>query len=131
MAAWIPVYVGLIILAMLALLVGGLLTPLLLHARERARLYEFLRHCHDQGRPIPADVIGQITAGPVPTREKDLRRGAILLAVAIGLAIPLLIAGRRGLQSGLSVGPLMAICVFGCLGLTFLILGVLRRPRKT
>lgn len=131
MDAWIPVIAGLIILALAALLVGGLLTPLLLHARDRARLYEFLRYCHDQGHPISAELISQVTAGSAPTREKDLRRGAILLAAAFGLAIPLLILRRGDLESGLFAAALMAICVFGCLGVAFLTLGVLRQRGKS
>lgn len=117
--------------AIVALIVGGLLAPLWLRMRDRAKLYDLLKHSHDQGQPISPELIGQMTSGPTPTWDKDIRRGAVLLAIAVGLGAPLAILRRDGMDTGELMALSMMLCVCACLGVTFLALGLLRRPGKS
>ncbi|MBN9318846.1 MAG: hypothetical protein BGN86_03225 [Caulobacterales bacterium 68-7] len=110
------------------LVVAGLLIPAF-RARERRRLYEFLRQSNDLGHPIPTELLAQIADGPIQTPDKDIRRGAVLLALAVGIAIPLVSVGR-GDADVLAMGVTL-ISIFACLGVAFLALGLLRRPAKS
>lgn len=120
---------GVTAVAVMAVIVAGLVAPLWLRMRDRARLYDLLRHTSERGEPISPELIGQVMSGPMPTGERDVRRGAILLAVAIGLGAPLAVFGRD-IPPPILTTEAMLICVFGCLGVTFLLLGLLRRPGR-
>jgi len=121
--------------AVLAIAVLGV--PFYMHHRtkDRAHLYEVLKQAQERGQPFAPDLIRQIVGSPPPTREKDIRRGAILLAIAVGLAIQIGVAYGliADLESRNSVIALLSplISVLGCVGLTLLVLGLtLRRSDK-
>jgi hypothetical protein len=111
--------------------------PFYMHNRtkDRTRLYEMLRQAQESNHPFSPDLVRQIVGSPPPTREKDIRRGAVLLAIAEGLALQIPVAyamvsdpdNRNGIIAMLS--PF--ISVLGCVGLTLVVLGVtLRRPDR-
>lgn len=76
-----------------AAILVAVLVPVYLHHRgkDRARLYEMLKQAQESSHPFSPDLIRQIVGGPPPSREKDIRRGAVLLAIAAGIAIPTVI----------------------------------------
>jgi predicted anti-sigma-YlaC factor YlaD len=139
-------------IAIAAAVLAALIVPFYLHnrAKDRARLYEMLRQAQESSHPFSPDLIRQIVGGPPPSREKDIRRGAVLLATAVGIAIPtvsvfVLITSLRGrmfeeilprasdILMFLSVFALIGsvISVLGCVGATLLVLGLTRkRPDK-
>jgi hypothetical protein len=119
----------------LALAIVGL--PFYMHNRtkDRTRLYEMLKQAQESNHPFSPDLVRQIVGSPPPTREKDIRRGAVLLAIAVGLALQIPVVyglvsypeDRNGIIALLS--PF--ISVLGCVGLTLVVLGLtLRRPDK-
>jgi len=134
-----------------AAILAAIVTPFYLRNRtkDRARLYEMLKQAQESNHPFSPELIRQIVGSPPPTREKDIRRGAVLLAIAVGIAIPTAIA--FGLLSNLrgqalnevlpypgSFLPVLGvfaligsvISVLACVGLTLLVLGLtLKRPR--
>ena len=109
--------------------------PFYMHHRtkDRTRLYEMLKQAQESSHPFSPELIRQIVGSPPPTREKDIRRGAILLAIAFGLAIQIgvaygMITDPEAPNSVIAlITPLTS--VLGCVGLTLLLLGLtLRRP---
>jgi hypothetical protein len=121
--------------ALIAFAVVGV--PFYMHhrTRDRTRLYDMLKQAQESSHPFSPELIRQIVGSPPPTREKDIRRGAILLAITVGLAIQIGVAyglvsdveDRNGIIAFLS--PF--ISVLGCVGLTLLVLGLtLRRSDK-
>ena len=109
--------------------------PFYMHHRtkDRTRLYEMLQKAQESSHPFSPELILQIVGSPPPTREKDIRRGAILLAITVGLAIQIGVAYGMvaDLEARNSVIALLSplISVLGCVGLTLLVLGLtLRRP---
>ncbi len=131
------VMLPLMVIGIAAAVASLLIVPLYLHHRTqvRTRLYEMLKQAQESNHPFSPDLIRQIVGSPPPTREKDMRRGAILLAIAIGLAIQIVVAYGlvEDVQSRNSIIALLSplISVLGCVGLTLLVLGLaLRRSAK-
>lgn len=118
-------------------LVAGLLAPIHYRMRDRTRLYELIQRSQENGKPISPDVIEMLaTPTPKPSRERDLRRGGVMLAIALGLALPVLILmlrldGRDAetLLGLVIVGGLMG--VLGSVGGFFLLLAALQGPEKS
>jgi hypothetical protein len=61
--------------------------PTQLRGRERSRLYDLLKHGYDKGQPVPSELIRELMRKPMPTRERDIRWGALILSLAVGLAL--------------------------------------------
>jgi hypothetical protein len=111
--------------------------PFYMHGRtkDRTRLYEMLRQAQESNHPFSPDLVRQIVGSPPPSRERDIRRGAILLAIAVGLAlqIPVAYAMVGDPQERGSIIALLSpfISVLGCVGATMLALGLmLKRPDR-
>lgn len=70
------------------LIVGlALFLPLYFKARARERLYEMLKVAYDKGQAVSPETVRDLAAALAPSREKDIRRGAVLIAAAIGLVV--------------------------------------------
>ena len=107
--------------------------------KERTQLQDTLRSAYERGQPVAPELVEAMQAGPKDIRrlrpffgpERDLRRGIFWLAWAVAF----LVAG--GLQyyydpSNDSTGTLMAVACFpGFVGLAYLLVYVLTRPKKT
>lgn len=126
----VPLTIMVIALAVCAALV----VPLYMHNRtkDRTRLYEMLRQAQESNHPFSPDLIRQIVGSPPPSRERDIRRGAILLAITVGLAIQIGVAYAMitDVDSRNSIIALLSpfISVLGCVGLTLMVLGLMLRP---
>ncbi len=99
-------------------------------ARERERLYDLLKHLQDNNQPLSPDLIRHITVGPPPTREKDTRRGMLMLAAGVGLAAAyattvVLSWGPRGAGDTPEEMAILVIAagLLGCMGRVYLMLG--------
>jgi hypothetical protein len=145
---------------LLVLLGGGALylvfvLPAQLRGRERARLYELLKHGYDKGLPVPPDLIRELMRKPMPTRERDIRWGALILSLAAGVAlfgVAMVILWQTGVfeqtntwtdRQGVShTEPdyderntglifMMIAIMPACIGFTFLMLGLTKRRDDT
>ncbi|HEY2178423.1 MAG TPA: DUF6249 domain-containing protein [Caulobacteraceae bacterium] len=65
-----------------------ILVPIYLRHRDRVQMQETLRVALEKGQTLPADLVtalqNSISAKTMPTREGDLRRGVVLIAIACG-----------------------------------------------
>jgi hypothetical protein len=75
-------------LAFWGFLAGVILVPIYLRHRDRAQMQETLRVSLEKGQTLPTDLVtalqNSISAKTIPTREGDLRRGIVLIAVGLG-----------------------------------------------
>ncbi len=107
--------------------------------RERERLHETLRLLAEKGQPLSGELLDSLKVGATSPSSStlsprapsaDLRRGVILVAVALaiaGLGLALKIVGP-GEDGG---GPLIGVAAFpGFIGLGFIALGVINRDRS-
>ena len=66
-----------------------ILVPNYLRHRDRTQMQETLRVAMEKGQTLPADLVtalqNSISAKTIPTREGDLRRAVVLIAVALGM----------------------------------------------
>ena len=66
-----------------------ILVPIYLRHRDRTQMQETLRVAMEKGQTLPADLVialqNSIAAKTMPTREGDLRRGIVLIALGIGM----------------------------------------------
>ncbi|HWA61809.1 MAG TPA: DUF6249 domain-containing protein [Caulobacteraceae bacterium] len=73
-----------------------ILVPQYLRHMDRQRMHETLRIAYEKGQPVPPELIQALQSNikydaaaqtTVPTRERDLRRAVVLIAVGVGLAL--------------------------------------------
>lgn len=79
------------IFMIVAVVIGPIWIKNYFAAKDRANLHETLRAAYEKGQPVPPELIQSLqkqslSTPPLPTPERDLRRGVILIAVALGLA---------------------------------------------
>lgn len=135
----------LIFLFLFSFLTAVIVGPSFLKSRERMKLIELVRASTDKGQPIPPEVLTTLVAEPKPQRPshvRDIRKGVILLAVALAFEVMALcayVAGRfssqvleaspedvvEGAVAALIIGGLGAIPL--CVGIAFVILGLVGR----
>ena len=97
--------------------------------RERQRVLEVAREAAAGGQPLTPETL-QVLAGatPLPAWRRDLRRGVMLVAVGVGLALIGLLAGVGVANSGLSgaVAVGVSIAALGampaCVGVALILL---------
>jgi hypothetical protein len=111
-----------------------LLLPLYWRQRERARLLDIIRRAAEKGESIPPEILRTLPdRSALPSAERDLRRGCILLAVGVGLAVvgialrliaPELLGGQ-----GAAVGAVTAAlgAIPGCLGVALIVFSRISR----
>jgi hypothetical protein len=120
-------------------IVGGalavILMPIYWRTMERKRVLEAVRDMANGGTPMSPDLVASLLAPmqqqPIPNRLRDIRRGVILLSLALAIVIIGFVAyiiaantggGRESIAVGSGVAAVAAIP--GCVGLAFLILGL-------
>lgn len=77
------------VLMMFGTIIAIAFGPTYLKYRERRETQETVRHAIDKGQDLPPELIEAMTrdvASKLPSRNRDLRRGVIWLAVGIGIA---------------------------------------------
>ena len=65
-----------------------ILVPIYLRHRDRTQMQETLRVAMEKGQSLPTDLVtalqNSVAAKTMPTREGDLRRAIVLIAVGLG-----------------------------------------------
>jgi len=65
------------------------IAPQYFKSRDRQKLQETLRVAFEKGQPVPPELIeamsSNVTDRFIPTPDRDLRRGVVLIAVGLGL----------------------------------------------
>ncbi len=88
---WMEHLTGMVLgIAFWATIAAIVLVPRYLRSRDRARMHETLRIAYEKGQPVAPDLVTAMAAGAsayaeLPTAERDLRRGVILIAAAVGM----------------------------------------------
>jgi hypothetical protein len=85
----------LIPLTFFAMIAAIVIAPRYLKSQERQKMAETLRAAIERGQPLPPEMINVLTADvkPPSSPQRDLRRGVILVAVALGLVVLGLVLG--------------------------------------
>lgn len=75
-------------LAFWAFLTAVIVVPIYLRHRDRSQMQETLRMALDKGASLPPELVTalqhSVTVRAIPTREGDLRRAIVLIAVGLG-----------------------------------------------
>jgi Na+/H+ antiporter NhaD/arsenite permease-like protein len=104
--------------------------PRYLRSLERQKMAETLRAAIEKGQPLPPEMINVLTADvkPPPSPQRDLRRGMLLLAVALALVVMGLLVGQGEPDATYPMIGLAAIP--GFIGLAFIAMSRLGRDRS-
>jgi hypothetical protein len=104
-----------------------IITPMVLRSQERARMHNTLRKLHDEGQTVTPEMLQALQPDDVFSRlprtpSGDLRRGMILIAVALGM-ITLGLVLDLGSRYYTPLWPLIGASAFpGLIGLAFIIM---------
>lgn len=119
-------------ISFMALVAAAIIAPGYFRHRDRTQMQETLRVALEKGQTLPAELVtalqSSVAAKTIPTRENDLRRGIVLIAIALGF-----IGLGYGLWFGLSSvseeggaisGPIVAGvgAIPGLIGVAYIIL---------
>jgi hypothetical protein len=82
---WVPIVGTVFFWSFLAAVI---LVPIYLRHRDRSQMQETLRTALEKGQTLPTELVtalqNSVTARTMPTREGDLRRAIVLIAVGLG-----------------------------------------------
>lgn len=110
------------------------IVPMTLRAQERARMHATLRRLHEDGQPITPELLAALRVKDDPIKGVsldygpygELRRGMILIAVALGLVILGLVIDA-GDSDYSPIWPLIGVAAFpGLIGVASLIMWRIR-----
>lgn len=123
----LEILIPLTFFAMIAAIAVG---PRYLKSLERRKMADTLRAAIDKGQPLPPEVINLLTADakPAPSPKRDLRRGVILAAVALGLVVMGLVIGQGEPDATYPIIGVAAIP--GFIGLALIAIGLLDKDRS-
>jgi hypothetical protein len=111
-----------------------ILLPIFWRGQLRRRVLETIKQMADSGSPMSTDLVLSLMAPapqPLPTRQRDIRLGVLLLALALGIVLIGLAAftiamNTGGAKESVAIGA--GVSAFGaipaCIGLAFLLLGL-------
>lgn len=118
-------------ISLFAMIAAIVLVPRYLKSQERMKLQETLRLAIEKGQPLPPEVISSISADEprrLPSAERDMRRGIVWLAVAVGLAA---FGVAVGYEEPDATYPILGIAAFPAfIGLAFVAIAFITRSRK-
>lgn len=105
--------------------------PRYLKSLERQKMADTLRAAIEKGQPLPPEMINLLTVSgrvrPAPSPQRDLRRGVILLAVALGLVVMGLLIGQGEPDATYPMVGLAAIPAF--IGLALIVISRFGKDR--
>jgi Na+/H+ antiporter NhaD/arsenite permease-like protein len=120
----------LIPLTFFAMIAAIVIAPRYYKSVERQKVAETLRAAIERGQPLPPEVINMLTAGtkPAPSPQRDLRRGVVLVAVALGLVAMGLAVGQGEPDA---TYPLIGVSAIpGFIGLALIAMSLLGKGRS-
>jgi hypothetical protein len=119
-------------LGFFAMIAAIVVLPGYFRSQERQRFADAMRLAIEKGQPLPPEVIdamtGEVRRGRGPSSpDRDLRTGVIWLAVALGIAA---LGLMLGMEEPDATYPIMAMAALpGFIGLAFIVLGVINKPK--
>ena len=125
-----PILIVLIIFGSVASL---FIVPRYFKSIERQKMAETLRAAIEKGQPLPTEVIEAMSSnvrhpGMPPSPQRDLRTGIIWLGVGIGFAA---LGAAVSFEEADALYPMLGVAAFPIfIGLAFVILGLLNRPKS-
>jgi hypothetical protein len=86
----------LIPLTLFAMIAAIVIVPRYLKSVERQKMADTLRVALEKGQPLPPEMINMLTVDtpPRPSPQRDLRRGLVFVAIALGLVVMGLLIGQ-------------------------------------
>jgi len=96
------------------------------NSKERMKMQETIRLAIDKGQPLPPEVIDAISreAAPRASPQRDLRRGIVWIAVALGMIGFAYALGYS--DGGEAFWPVIGLAAFpGFIGLALVIMAIL------
>jgi hypothetical protein len=117
-------------LGFFAMIAAIIIVPRYLKSQERIKLHETLRASIEHGSPLPQDVVDAITSelkgGTSP--DRDLRRGIVLLGLAVGL---IAVGYGASFEFDGALRSSFGVAAFpGFIGIALIVLSVLARRNK-
>jgi hypothetical protein len=113
-----------------AMVAAIVIVPRYFKSLERQKMAETVRIAIEKGQPLPPEVVEALTSGGAsrePAPQRDLRRGATLIAGALGIAVLGLVVGHGEHQV---VHPLVGVAAIpGFIGLALIVIYLLEKPR--
>jgi archaellum biogenesis protein FlaJ (TadC family) len=123
----VPILVPLFSIIFIAAVI---LVPQILRTAERMTLIATARRASERGETLPLQLLETLKAEEEskPTPERDLRRGAVLVAVALAFII---LAGLVEADDGRVVFPLIGFAAFpGLIGLVYIAFWFANRNKR-
>lgn len=123
-----------VLAAPLALIGALVLVPQWLQAKDRRALYATIQSMAEKGQALSPEVVTALMQSHQPTRERDLRRGGVLLAFWMGLTlVGVAIAGALVASNVQEAWSAVLItfglgAIPGAFGIAYLVFG-LTRPK--
>jgi hypothetical protein len=118
-----------------------ILMPIYWRWQMRKRVLETVRDMAKEGSPMSSDLVASLMAPlpanrpSLPSRQRDIRLGYILIALAIGIAFVGIAAyviafNTGGAREAPAVGAGVAAigAIPGCIGIALLLLGLNQKP---
>lgn len=123
----------LIPLAFFAMIAAIVIVPRYFRSLERQKMAETLRAAIERGQPLPQEMVDAMSTnvrspGLPPSPQRDLRTGIVWIGVALGLVALGLIVGFE--EPDASYWFLGFAAFPGFIGLAFLILGLINKPKS-
>ncbi|MGE5567010.1 MAG: DUF6249 domain-containing protein [Parcubacteria group bacterium] len=109
-----------------------ILVPGYLRSREKQRLHDTLRLAYEKGQPVPPEMIEALqTDRARPQPDRDLRRGIVLLCIALAMVVFGLMVGQIPETEGHATWPMVGVAAFpGFIGIGYIAFWLASR-RKT
>ena len=111
-------------IGLFAMIAAIVIVPNWLRTRERQEMQATVRAAIEKGQPLPPELIEALSRDVrvrrVPSAQRDLRIGVILLAVAGGVALTGVALG--GINDNAMFGTVSGAAIPGMIGLAFVIL---------
>ena len=119
--------------AIVVIVLGIVLGPRWLKSRERVALQTTLRLAIEKGQPLPPEVIEAISRDvrPVPSPNRDVRRGVLLLCIAAAFIAAAAVGySLDDNDPDALVWPIGFAAFPGFVGAAYLIMGLLTRGKS-
>jgi len=109
-----------------------ILAPFVLRALERRYFWQSIVATAEKGHPIPIEIAqaflqGRRQSPAISMAQRDIRRGAVLSAIALGIALVGLCIYIAGAGDPDVIAPAMGVTALaaipGCIGIAYIVLG--------
>ncbi len=118
---------GIVGIAFFGMIAAIIIYPAILKNKQQKEVQETIRHALDKGTSLPADFMQALSADTKGTPQHDLRRGLVMLAVGVGIA---LMAVGISFEEQEAIGPIFGIAAIpAMIGVAHILLWAINRKR--